>query len=74
MGIESLEINRITRDEYHRIDYKVMRIAYDIHNEFGRLHNEGTYRNELDRRCKRYGFDVKTEKKITVRYKDFKKL
>ena len=74
MGIESLlEINRITKDEYHRIDYKVMRFAYDIHNEFGRLYNEGVYRNELAKRCEQAGFGVRVESKISVRHKDFKK-
>ncbi len=69
--ISSLNINRITKDEYHKIDYVMMRLAYDIHNEFGRLNNENIYKHELAERCLKHGFDVKTEVKLTVCYKEF---
>lgn len=36
----------MTKDEYHRIDYRIMAAAFSIHNKQGRFHDESVYRDE----------------------------
>ena len=69
----SISIKQVDRDEYHAIDYVVMGLVYDIHNEFGRLNDEAIYQHELIRRCRKHGFDIKTEVQVVACYKGFKK-
>ena len=69
------KLTPISQDEFHKVDYGVMKIVFDIHNEFGRLYNEKIYQEELAHRCIRGGFDsVLTEVPIQVSFKDFIKM
>jgi GxxExxY protein len=69
-----LYIKSISEDEFHSLDYKVMEIAFSIHNEMGRFWDEKIYQNELAYRCKKIGLgDASTEVPIEVLYKDFQK-
>jgi len=76
MPIEyNIEINPISEDEFYQVDYKVMNLAFSIHNELGRFWDEKIYQNELARRCREIGFEqVLIEVPVIASFKDFKKL
>jgi hypothetical protein len=63
----------LSQDEFHAIDKIVMRHAFDIQNEMGRLFDETIYQNELAFRCRVHGLEVLTEGVISVEYRDFRK-
>lgn len=67
------EIRPCTREEFHSLDYEVMRLAFDVHNEMGRLHEEHIYQHELALRCSELGIPVRTEVPIRVSYRKFVK-
>lgn len=70
-----VQIRIISDEDFHALDYKVMGLAFSIHNEMGRFWDEKIYRNELADRCQKAGFDqVATEVPIHVSYLDFSKL
>ena len=75
MPIEtSVKTKRISRDEFYKLDYKVMGLAFSVHNDFGKFWNENIYQKELAFCCRQAGFDnVLVEVPITVSYKDFYK-
>jgi GxxExxY protein len=67
-------IKRISEQEFRKIDYEITGLAFEIHNEFGRLWNEKIYQNELANRCREAGFtNVETEVPVIVTHKDFRK-
>jgi GxxExxY protein len=67
-------VRRISQDEFHAIDYRVMRVIFDTHNEFGNLCEEHIYRDEIAERCKTHGLDnACTEVGIRVSFEDFTK-
>lgn len=49
------QISRIDEQDFYKIDHQMMRFAFDIHNEIGRLWDEKIYRNELANRCRKAG-------------------
>jgi len=68
-----IEVNHISKDEYHQIDHAVMRLAFDIHNELGRMHDEKVYQTDLAVRCAQAGMAVRAEVPVVVAYKTFSK-
>jgi len=50
-----------------------MRIAFDIHNELGRLHDEKIYQIEMAERCRDAGFRVRKEAPLSVSHEGFSK-
>ena len=68
-----LELVEVGRDEYHRLDYRVMGIAFEAHRDMGRLHDEAIYQAEVAHRCRDAGFDAQCEVPIKVRHRDFVK-
>jgi GxxExxY protein len=71
----NIAIKPISEDEFHQIDYKVMELAFAIHNEMGRFWDEKIYQNELARRCRESGFDkVMTEVPVSACFEDFEGL
>ena len=67
------EIISISQSDFHEIDYRIMRIAFDIHNEFGRLWNERIYTQEMVHRCQKDGFNAQMQIPIIVEHNDFQK-
>lgn len=63
----------MTRDQFHDLDYHLMAIAFDIHNQMGRLQNESIYKNELTYLAQQQGIQVQTEAPIKITHKDFSK-
>jgi len=65
---------RISEEEFKKIDFQTLRLAFDIQNEMGRFWSEDIYRNELAYRCREAGFGkVDIEVPIKVWFKDFEK-
>lgn len=75
MPIEfGFKTNVISKQDFYLLDYKMMEIAFAIHNEFGRFWDEKIYQRELVRRCREAGFeDIIAEAPITVSCNGFQK-
>jgi GxxExxY protein len=69
----AVPIRVFDQEAYHKIDWRVRGIAFDIHNEFGRYLDERLYQKELTRRCRDSGLRVDPEMQITVALADFHK-
>jgi GxxExxY protein len=70
-----VQIKPISNDDFHTLDYEVMRIVFSMHRDLGRFWNEKIYQNELAFRCQKIGFEnVATEVPIQVSYEDFIKV
>jgi GxxExxY protein len=58
--------------DFEAVDYQVMGLAYEIHNQQGRLCDERIYQNLLALRCKACGFrSVQRETPVKVTHKSF---
>jgi len=66
-------VTPLSQDEFHAIDRTVMKHAFDIQNEFGRLCDELIYKNELASRCQQDGLKILTEAMICVTHDTFTK-
>ena len=66
-------IQQIPEKEFHELDYEIMRMAFDAHNDLGRFYDETIYQNELDRRCREAGIPSTKEFETKLIHKDFKK-
>lgn len=75
MPIECQEqVNLLSQDVFHDLDYKVMEQAFAVHRELGRLCDEVIYQHELAHRCRELvGGNVTTEVPILVRHDSFTK-
>jgi len=45
------EIRDFDRDEFHSLAHRILGIAFDVHNEFGRLLDESIYKQAISLRC-----------------------
>jgi GxxExxY protein len=63
----------LTQDEYHEVDRLMFGHVIAIHNDFGRLLDEGVYRDELAQRCNAAGLAAETEVLVRVRHESFSK-
>jgi len=75
MPIEvSTQIRAFNQEEFHALDRQIMRVAFEVHNEFGRLLDEGLYKREIATRCLARGIrPVEREVRIRVTHEDFAK-
>ena len=64
----SARIPPLNQEEFHALDKKVMKHAFEIHNQLGRFFDEGVCRTELVRRCVADGLDVKREGMICTEH------
>jgi GxxExxY protein len=62
-----------TEQEFHDLDFQIMRFAFDVHNQMGRFYNEKIYQNELLNVCLDNGLNAQTEVKIELTHKSFTK-
>jgi len=69
----AVPITPVDQDAFHEIDYEVMRHAFDIHNQVGRLLSEEVYGNALEARLLETGKSVSREVRIDVAFRNFKK-
>lgn len=63
----------LSQDEFHAMDYQVMRQAFDLHNELGNLWDEHEYRQQLALKCKAIGLEVFEEVCVSVTHSGFTK-
>src|SRR6266496_2006298 len=69
-----ISIRPIDQEEFARVDYQVMRHAFDSQNELGRLCDEVIYQNDLAARLESAGFGpVRKEVPLTVTHGSFVK-
>lgn len=69
-----VSVRPISQDDFAAIDYRVMRCAFDSHNELGRLCDEVIYQNDLAARLEVAGLGpVRKEVPVTVTHRDFAK-
>src|SRR6266436_5171698 len=67
MPIEiSTEIRVYDQDEFHTLDRRIMRVVFDVHNEFGRLFDEHLYKCEIAARCAAIGLQP-AEREVRIR-------
>ncbi len=69
----AIPIIRPAEAEFHEIDHRVTGLAFQIHNEYGRLLDEEIYKAELARRCEQSGLPVVREMRITFTHAAFRK-
>ncbi|MCK4563362.1 MAG: GxxExxY protein [Verrucomicrobia bacterium] len=69
----SVPVHRISQKEFHAVDELVTRMAFDIHNEFGRFCDEKIYQRELLYRCESRGIKEASEAEIRVSFDTFSK-
>ena len=66
-------VQQIPEKEFYELDYEIMRMAFDAHNDLGRFYDEIIYKNELDRRCGKAGIPSTKEFEAKLIHKDFEK-
>jgi len=73
MPIEvNVPIEILNQEQFHALDRQVMRIVFDVHNEFGRLLDEQLYKREIAARCTAAGLEpVEREVGIRVSHESF---
>lgn len=62
------------KDQFHALDYRVMKHAFDIHNRMGNYHDEEVYRNELLRRLTTEGISARKEVPLAISFRSFRKV
>lgn len=68
------EIRVFSQDEFHALAHRAMGVIFGVHNDFGRLMEEGIYQQAIRRRCEEAGIvPARREVEIKVRYGDFRK-
>jgi GxxExxY protein len=65
------ELPRLSNDEMGRLDYEVMKHAFDSHSARGRLCDESVYQHDLARRLGIAGISAETEVPIKLSFRDF---
>lgn len=70
---DRIEFVRIDQDEFERIDFAVMRIAFGVQNDLGTLFREHVYRNELKLRLTAKFKRVDCEVPISISFESFSK-
>ncbi|MCU0858487.1 MAG: GxxExxY protein [Pontiellaceae bacterium] len=66
-------IKMLSEQDFHALDYQVMKLAFETHNELGRFYNEEIYKHELIERCQKSGLETAKEVKINLTHGSFKK-
>lgn len=65
----------LTKDEFHRLDYVVMKHAFACHNELGRFCDEDIYETDLADRLGKAGLaPIRLKVPVEVSWKSFRKL
>lgn len=59
-------VKALSEQEFHDLDFQVMRLAFDTHNRLGRFYDEKIYQNELIRLCNDEGLKTASEVKIQL--------
>jgi len=68
-----MEFRRPSRERFYEVDHLVTGMAFEVHNEFGRLFDEHVYQHELARRCNNAGLDALAEVRLAAVHESFRK-
>lgn len=71
--VEGGPLRVFSQAEFEELDWVVMRIVFDVHNQFGRFLDELLYMREIVVRCRERGIDSARELRVWVRHGSFKK-
>jgi GxxExxY protein len=71
--VEGGPLRLISQNEFQELDYAVMGIVFQIHNQFGRLLDEWLYKRELASRCRASGISAEREVRVFVTHRSFAK-
>lgn len=66
-------ITPLSEQAFHKLDYSVMALAFEMHNELGRFYNEQIYKNKLMQECREKGFATECEVEIKLTHHDYSK-
>lgn len=66
-------IELLSEKGFHDLDYEIMRLSFEIHNELGRFYDESIYQEELEKQCRTSGIRIEKEFKIQLIHNDFVK-
>ncbi len=66
-------VEKSSEQEFHKLDYAIMRIAFEAHNQLGRFYDEKVYQNKLIDACRQNGIEAETEFEVKLKHKDFSK-
>src|SRR6266498_3397807 len=67
--------SKISNEEFAKLDYQIMQLAFDSQNTLGRLCDEVIYQNDLAARIEAMGLGpVRTEVLLTVSHRNFSKV
>ncbi len=62
----SQPINILSEQEFHDLDYQIMKLAFETHNGLGRFYNEKIYQNKLIELCQKNEITVDSEVQIEI--------
>ena len=66
-------IDALSEQDFHKMDYSVMALAFEVHNQLGRFYDEDIYKNKLMQKCRESGFETACEVQIKLAHQDFSK-
>ena len=66
-------VEKISEQEFHKLDYAIMGIAFDVHNQLGRFYDEKIYQNKLLDACRKSGMEAEAEFEVKLTHKNFSK-
>lgn len=66
-------ITALSEQAFHTLDYDVMALAFEVHNELGRFYDESIYQNALLEKCRRKGLKTDHELEIRLTHNDYQK-
>lgn len=71
--VERGPLRVFSQDDFHELDRAVMRIVFDVHNQFGRFLEELLYKREIAARCQQAGIPTERERRVWVQHGSFVK-
>ncbi len=66
-------IEALSEQAFHKLDYSVMALAFEVHSQLGRFYDEQIYRNELRQKCLENGFEAECEVEIRLTHENYSK-
>jgi GxxExxY protein len=66
-------IETISEEKFHDLDFQVMKLAFEVHNQLGRFYDEKIYKNKLAAICRANGLTLETEVVLQLNHKTFSK-
>lgn len=66
-------VSALSEKAFHRLDYQVMSMAFDLYNSIGNLWNEVDYKAKLLDRCVASGLRAQSEILVTAEHKEFQR-